>query len=186
LVCCTVPTTGFLAYRITATDMETRAVTVCRVRGIPRRGQLSIAVMTSSNAEANAFRIEFSFWRERLVMMPRTALLRMRMRTRGLAIEEREGEVKALCKSPLAPSRRTLHRMESRYMNTFCIMISISAPFPLIRYSLYTPANTEQRTCVRMNRKPRPMVDRVKEEEVVVEAVVVVVEVEAVVVVPEA
>ena len=75
-------------------------------------------------------------WRKRLVMMPRTALLMMSMMTRGLAIEEIAVLVNALDKSPRTPSSSTLQAIESRYMKTFWIMMSMSAPFPLIRYSL--------------------------------------------------
>ena len=76
-------------------------------------------------------------WRKRLVMMPRTALLMMSMRTRGLvAMEEIAVLVNALDKSPRSPSSSTLQAIESRYMKTFWIMMSMSAPFPLIRYSL--------------------------------------------------
>ena len=75
-------------------------------------------------------------WRKRLVMMPRTALLMMSMMTRGLAIEEIALLVKALDKSPRTPSSSKLQAIESRYMKTFWIMMSMSAPFPLIRYSL--------------------------------------------------
>ena len=69
-------------------------------------------------------------------MMPRTALLMMSMMTMGLAIEEIAVLVKALDKSPRTPSSSTLQAIESRYMKTFWIMMSMSAPFPLIRYSL--------------------------------------------------
>ena len=74
--------------------------------------------------------------RKRLVTMPRMALLMMRTTTRGLAMEERAELVKALERSPLAPRSKTLHTMESRYMNTFWIMMSMSAPFPFIKNSL--------------------------------------------------
>ena len=69
-------------------------------------------------------------------MMPRTALLMMSMMTRGLAIEEIAVLVNALDKSPRTPSSSTLQAIESRYMKTFWIMMSMSAPLPLIRYSL--------------------------------------------------
>ena len=69
-------------------------------------------------------------------MMPRTALLMMSMMTMGLAIEEIAVLVNALDKSPRTPSSSTLQAIESRYMKTFWIMMSMSAPFPLIRYSL--------------------------------------------------
>ena len=74
--------------------------------------------------------------RKRLVTMPRMALLRMRTMTSGLAIEDRAELVNALERSPLTPRSRTLQTMESRYMNTFWIMMSMSAPFPLIKNSL--------------------------------------------------
>ena len=69
-------------------------------------------------------------------MMPRTALLTMRRRTKGFAREERAPMVKELESSPLTPSSKTLQMIESRYMKTFWIMISMSAPFPLIKNSL--------------------------------------------------
>ena len=74
--------------------------------------------------------------RKRLVTMPRMALLRMRTMTRGLAMEDSAELVKALERSPFAPRSKTLQTMESRYMNTFWIMMSMSAPFPLIKNSL--------------------------------------------------
>ena len=70
-------------------------------------------------------------------MMPRTALLMMSMVTTGLlAIEEIAVLVNALDKSPRTPSSSKLQAIESRYMKTFWIMMSMSAPFPLIKYSL--------------------------------------------------
>ena len=84
--------------------------------------------------------------RKRLVTMPRMALLKMRTMTRGFAMEDKAELVKALERSPRAPRSKTLQTIESRYMNTFWIMMSMSAPFPLIKNSLYTPAKTEQRT----------------------------------------
>ena len=74
--------------------------------------------------------------RKRLVMMPRTALLTMRSRTKGFAREERAPMVKALESSPFIPSSKALQMIESRYMKTFWIMMSMSAPFPLIKNSL--------------------------------------------------
>ena len=38
-----------------------------------------------------------------------------------------------------------MHKIESRYMKTFWITMWISAPAPLMMYSLDTPANTEHR-----------------------------------------
>ena len=68
--------------------------------------------------------------------MPRTALLNMRMRTRGFAREERAPMVNAFESSPLTLSSKTLQIMESRYKKIFWIMMLISAPFPLIKNSL--------------------------------------------------
>ena len=69
--------------------------------------------------------------------MPRTALLMMSRMTRGLVtIEEIAVLVNAVDKSPRTPSSSTLQAIESRYMKTFWIMMSMSAPFPFIRYSL--------------------------------------------------
>ena len=69
-------------------------------------------------------------------MMPRRALLKMRTRTRGFAREERAPVVKALDSSPLLQRSNALQIMESRYMKTFWIMMSMLAPFPLIKNSL--------------------------------------------------
>ena len=69
-------------------------------------------------------------------MMPRTALLTMRRRTKGFVREERAPMVKALERSPFIPSSKALQMIESRYMKTFWIMMSMSAPFPLIKNSL--------------------------------------------------
>ena len=74
--------------------------------------------------------------RKRLVTMPRMALLRMRTMTSGLAMEDSAELVKAPERSPRAPRSKTLQTMESRYMNTFWIMMSMFAPFPLIKNSL--------------------------------------------------
>ena len=85
---------------MTATDMRARASIVLTLRGMPRMGTLSTAVITSSRAEANAFKIELSFLRKRLVTIPRTELLRMSSRTRGLLIDSRDGSVNAVQMSP--------------------------------------------------------------------------------------
>ena len=85
---------------MTATDMRARASTVFTLRGMPRMGTLRTAVITSSRAEANAFKIELSFLRKRLVTIPRTELLRMSSRTRGLLIDSRDGSVNAVQMSP--------------------------------------------------------------------------------------
>ena len=92
--------TGFCAYITTATEMRMRARTVWRVSGIPSRGTLSTAVITSSSALAKAFSIELSFLRNKLVMMPRTELFIISRRTKGLLIDCKEETVKALRISP--------------------------------------------------------------------------------------
>ena len=85
---------------MTARDMRASAMTVLRVRGMPRMGTLSTAVITSSRAEANAFRIELSFLRKRLVTMPSTELLMISSRTSGLLIDSKDDRVKAVQMSP--------------------------------------------------------------------------------------
>ena len=68
--------------------------------------------------------------------MPRTALFKMRRRTKGLISDERASVVKASERFPLPPRRSRLQTIESRYMNTFWIMMSMLAPIPLIKNSL--------------------------------------------------
>ena len=92
--------TGFCAYITTATEMRSRARMVWAVSGIPSRGTLSTAVITSSSALAKAFRIEFSFLRNKLVTIPRTALLMISRRTKGWLIDCKEDAVSALRMSP--------------------------------------------------------------------------------------
>ena len=77
-----------------------RAITVVGVRGIPSIGTLNTAVITNSRAEAKAFSMELSFLRNKLVTMPRTALLRININTRGLVSEERDEAENALIRSP--------------------------------------------------------------------------------------
>ena len=84
----------------TATEMRQRAIMVWKVRGIPRRGTLRRAVKTNSRADANALRMEFSFFRNKLVTIPRTELLTMRMMTRVLLMDSSDEEEKALARSP--------------------------------------------------------------------------------------
>ena len=71
-----------------------------RVRGIPSIGTLSIAVITSSRAEANAFKMEFSFFRNKLVTIPRTELFIINNNTRGLLIDSNDDNVNAVKRSP--------------------------------------------------------------------------------------
>ena len=80
--------------------MRSRARTVFVVSGIPSRGTLSTAVITSSKALAKAFRIELSFLRNKLVTMPRTELLMISRRTNGWLIDCKEDAVNALRMSP--------------------------------------------------------------------------------------
>ena len=80
--------------------MRSRARMVWAVSGIPSRGTLSTAVITSSRALAKAFSIELSFLRNKLVMMPRTELLTISSRTKGLLIDCKEDTVSALKMSP--------------------------------------------------------------------------------------
>ena len=78
-----------------------RARTVVVVRGIPSMGTLRTAVITNSRAEAKALRMELSFLRNRLVTIPSTVLLTIRISTSGLAMEVRGEAVKAFARSPL-------------------------------------------------------------------------------------
>ena len=75
-------------------------MTVVGVRGIPSIGTLNTAVITNSRAEAKAFRMELSFLRNKLVTIPRTALFRINVNTRGWVSEDREEAEKALIRSP--------------------------------------------------------------------------------------
>ena len=77
------------------------------VRGIPSIGTLNTAVITNSRAEAKAFRMELSFLRNKLVTIPRTALLRININTRGLVSEERDEAENALIRSPWKYFRST-------------------------------------------------------------------------------
>ena len=70
------------------------------VRGIPSIGTLNTAVITNSRAEAKAFSMELSFLRNKLVTIPRTALLRISINTSGLVNEERDEAENALIRSP--------------------------------------------------------------------------------------
>ena len=76
------------------------AITVLIVKGIPNTGTLTIAVMTNSMAEANAFRIELSFLRNKLVAKPSIELLSMISKTKGLLMDASDADVKALRRSP--------------------------------------------------------------------------------------
>ena len=58
------------------------------------------AVKTNSRAAANAFKMEFSFLRNKLVMMPRIALLKIRRITKVWLMDANEDEEKALARSP--------------------------------------------------------------------------------------
>ena len=64
-------------------------------------GTLRTAVITNSRAEAKALRMELSFLRNKLVTIPSTALLTIRISTSGLTMDVREEAVKALARSPL-------------------------------------------------------------------------------------
>ena len=77
-----------------------RATTVVDVRGIPSIETLSTAVITNSRAEAKAFSMELSFLRNKLVTIPRTALFRISINTRGLFSEARDEAENTLMRSP--------------------------------------------------------------------------------------
>ena len=82
-------------------------MTVVGVRGIPSIGTLNTAVITNSRAEAKAFSMELSFLRNKLVTIPRTALFRININTRGLFSEERDEAENALISSPCKCFRST-------------------------------------------------------------------------------
>ena len=67
----------------TATQMRLRAIRVLRVRGMWNRGTHSRAVSTSSIAVANAFKIEFSFFRKILVRIPYAEVFMIMRMTKG-------------------------------------------------------------------------------------------------------
>ena len=69
---------------------------VLNVNGNPNIGPLSMAVITSSMAEANAFKIELSFLRKRLVANPRRELLSIISNTIGVQIDWIDVIVKTL------------------------------------------------------------------------------------------
>ena len=84
----------------TATEIRKMANMVWRVKGIPKMGTLSNAVKTNSRAAANALKMEFNFLRNKLVMMPRIALLKIRRMTKVWLMEANEDEEKTLARSP--------------------------------------------------------------------------------------
>ena len=92
--------TGFWAYISKAIEISPMAMMVLIVNGIPNIGTLTIAVITNSTAEANAFKIEFNFFRNKLVANPRRELLAMISKTKGLFIDSSDVAVKALRRSP--------------------------------------------------------------------------------------
>ena len=84
----------------TAKEIRQMANMVWRVKGIPKMGTLSSAVKTNSRAAANAFKMEFSFLRNKLVMMPRIALLNIMRMTKVWLMDANDDEEKALARSP--------------------------------------------------------------------------------------
>ena len=129
-----------------------KATNVYISMGMPKIIQHRTAVNISSKAEANVFRIEFRARKKREVTMPIAALLTMMESTDGRAIAVNPAMVKAVNNSPFRPRAMTLHRMDCTYMNTLAIMMCTSQPVSFNRYSLYTPAKHEQKTCRRMRR----------------------------------
>lgn len=101
----------------------------------------TIAVMTSSRAEANILRIELKLLRNRLVMIPQSALLNITMNTSGskstseivwIGFSTKEFD------SLLETNKSTikLHTIESTYMNTFWTIKWTPAPVSLTRNSV--------------------------------------------------
>jgi hypothetical protein len=84
----------------TATEMRQMASMVWRVKGMPKMGTLSRAVKTNSRAAAKAFKMEFNFLRNKLVMMPRIALLKIMRMTKVWLMDANDDEEKALARSP--------------------------------------------------------------------------------------
>ena len=76
------------------------AKTVLIVSGMPNIGTLTTAVIINSTAEANAFKIEFNFFKNKLVANPSRELLAMISKTKGLFIDSRDVAVKAMRRSP--------------------------------------------------------------------------------------
>ena len=67
---------------------------------MPKMGTLSRAVKTNSRAAAKAFKMEFNFLRNKLVMIPRTALLNIMRMTKVWLMDANDDEEKALARSP--------------------------------------------------------------------------------------
>ena len=144
-------TTGCWEYIKTAILTIKIATTVYISMAIPKINQHRTAVNISSKALAKVFKIEFRFLKNRLVVMPMAALLNMIARTMGLPSEATLSTVKAPVSSPRKPNTTTLQKMESTYMNMFCIIMCTSQPRSLSRYSLYTPAKQDANTCTMIN-----------------------------------
>ena len=77
------------------------------------------AVNRSSSALANVFNMEFKYLRKKLVMIPTAQLLNIIMKTCGRNISARFSMLKALKIFPWTNKINALHKIESRYMNTF-------------------------------------------------------------------
>jgi hypothetical protein len=85
---------GFLAYISTAAQTTATAIIVFQCNGKPNRIKLKMAVNTSSKAEANAFRMEFKFFKNKEVTIPTIELLIIIQMTKNCQIVARETGVK--------------------------------------------------------------------------------------------
>ena len=127
------------------------AIKVKRFTGMRNMIQHRTAVNISSNALAKVLRMELSDLKNNAVTMPMPALLKIIAITLNWNIDDKLAVVKAVCSEPVYCRARMLQMTESMYMNTFWTMKGTSPPLPFKRYSLYTPAKQEQKTCTRIN-----------------------------------
>lgn len=74
----------------------------------------------SSKALANDFKIEFIYFKKKLVTIPMAALFIMINITSRRQILFQLVALNAWFRFPVTARIRTLHAIESRYMNTFC------------------------------------------------------------------
>lgn len=115
--------------------------------GIPNIIQHEMAVKIISIAPANVLRIEFRFFKKTEVTIPQAEPFSITAITRGWNTDSKDELEKTVVASPFTNKTKMLHTIQSTYMNTFCNIIWTSAPTSFSRYSLYTPAKQEQKTC---------------------------------------
>ena len=104
--------------------------------GIEKIIQHKTAVNINSIALANIFKIEFKFFKNKLVVIPASALLKIIKRTGITNTCDSDCLLNADINSPLKYKSETLQIIESTYINIFCIKIFTSAPLSLSKYSL--------------------------------------------------